>query len=108
ERVTVETSAGRSTVVSRVPVGEGFLDTLGIAIIRGRGFDRTEMNGATGVAILSESAARQLAPAGDALGTQVKTFGRTPAIVVGICRDAIDFGALSTAGTYAPSEMYVA
>jgi hypothetical protein len=107
ERVTVEANAGSSTVVSRVPVGDGFLDTLGIALVRGRSFDRAEINGAGGVAILSESAARQLAPNGEALGMQLRTFGRKPSIVIGICRDAIDFGVLSTVAVAAPSELYV-
>jgi ABC-type antimicrobial peptide transport system permease subunit len=90
-----------------VPVSHGFLDALGIAILRGRGFDRSEINAAAGVAILSQSAARQVAPDGDALGSEVRTFGRKPATVIGICRDAVDYGALSKAGTYAPSELYV-
>ena len=107
ERVRLMTNAGGSTVVSRVPVGDDFLDALGIAIVRGRGFDRSEMNASGGVAILSESAARQIAPDGDALGMEVRTFGRKPAIVIGICRDAVDYGALSKAGAYAPSELYV-
>jgi predicted permease len=106
-RVTVETSEGRSAVVSRVPVGEGFLDTLGIALVRGRGFDRSEINGAAGVAILSESAARQLAANGNALGMQVRTLGRQPVTVIGICRDAIDSGVLGQAATFAPVELYV-
>jgi predicted lysophospholipase L1 biosynthesis ABC-type transport system permease subunit len=38
---------------------------------------------------------------------QLRMFGRTPAVVIGICRDAIDFGALSTASVGAPSELYV-
>jgi predicted permease len=107
ERVTIVTNTGGSTVVSRVPVSHGFLDALGIAILRGRGFDRSEINAAAGVAILSQSAARQVAPDGDALGSEVRTFGRKPATVIGICRDAVDYGALSKAGTYAPSELYV-
>jgi len=107
ERVTIVTNTGGSTVVSRVPVDHGFLDALGIAVLRGRGFDRSEINASAGVAILSESAARQVAPDGDALGTEVRTFGRKPATVIGICRDAVDYGALSKAGTYAPSELYV-
>ena len=107
ERVTVVTNAGGSTVVSRVPVGDDFLDALGIAILRGRGFDRSDMHASGGVAILSESAARQVAPDRDALGMEVRTFGRKPAIVIGICRDAVDYGALSKAGAYAPSELYV-
>jgi hypothetical protein len=107
ERVTIVTNAGGSTVVSRVPVGDDFLDALGIAIVRGRGFDRSDMHASGAVAILSESAARQVAPDGDALGMEVRTFRRKPAVVIGICRDAVDYGALSKAGTYAPSELYV-
>ena len=107
QRVTIETNAGLRTAVSRVPVGEGFLEALGIPIVKGRVFDHTELNGAAGVAVVSESAARQLAPDGDVLGMQLRLFGRKPAIVIGICRDAIDYGALAQAGTYAPSEMYV-
>jgi len=107
ERVTIVTNAGGSTIVSRVPVGDGFLDALGIAILRGRGFDRSDMHASGGVAILSESVARQVAPDGDALGMEVRAFGRKPAVVIGICRDAVDYGALSKAGTYAPSELYV-
>lgn len=106
ERVTVESQGGRSTVVSRIPVGASFFDTLGLSLARGRGFDRSDTS-ASGVAILSESAARQLAPDRDPIGMQVRMFGRTPAVVVGICRDAIDFGALSTVAVAAPSELYV-
>jgi predicted lysophospholipase L1 biosynthesis ABC-type transport system permease subunit len=65
------------------------------------------MNGTSSVAILSESAARQLGYGRDALGMEIRTFGRRPALVVGICRDAIDFGALSKVGVGAPSELYV-
>jgi predicted permease len=107
ERVTVRTALGTATVVSRVPVGEGFLDTLGIALLRGRPFAQSEMNGRSRVAILSESAARQLGNGRDALGMEIRAFGREPAVVVGICRDAIDFGALSRVAVAAPSELYV-
>jgi putative ABC transport system permease protein len=107
ERARVETADGRATVVSRIPVGDGFLDTLGIALVRGRAFDAPELHGRAGVAILSESAARRLAPGGDAVGLRLRAAERPSVVVVGICRDAIDSGALSDAGTYAPSEMYV-
>lgn len=107
ERARVETADGRATVVSRIPVGDGFLDTLGIALVRGRAFDAPELRGRAGVAILSESAARRLAPGGDAVGLRLRAAERPSVVVIGICRDAIDFGALSEAGTYAPSEMYV-
>jgi putative ABC transport system permease protein len=107
ERVRVEAGDGRSAGVSRIPVGAGFLGALGVPLLGGRDFDPAEINGRAAVAILSESAARQLAPDGKALGIQLRAFGRPPIRVIGVCRDAIDSGPLSKAGTYAPIEMYV-
>lgn len=103
----VETGDGRATAVTRIPVGEGFLYTLGIPLVRGRAFDPSELRDGARVAILSETAARQLAPGADALGLRLRAPERPTVVVIGVCRDAIDSGALSAAGTYAPSEMYV-
>jgi putative ABC transport system permease protein len=107
ERIRVETDGGGSTVVSRVPVGDGFLETLGVPLIRGRSFDRSELHAGTGVAVMSESAARQLTPDGNAIGMRLSSAGGRSVVVIGISRDTIDYGALSQAGTYAPSELYV-
>jgi predicted permease len=104
--VRVEADGGRFAVLSRIPVGDGFLDTLGVPLVRGRRFDRPELHGGA-VAIVTESAARQLAPTGDALGMHLKVAGHDDLEVIGICRDAVDYGALSQAGTFAPSEIYV-
>ena len=105
--VKVEAGGGRSTVMSRVPAGEGFLETLGVPLIRGRWFDAEELRSRSAVAILSESGARQLADGGDALGMRVAVSGRQDVLVIGICRDAVDYGALSRAGAFAPSDVYV-
>jgi hypothetical protein len=59
------------------------------------------------VAILSENGARLLAPDGNALGLRIQISERTTAVVIGICRDAIDYGALSKAEAYAPADLYV-
>ena len=105
-RVRAE-SGGTHLALSRVPVGDGFLGTLGVPLIRGRSFDARELHGRAPVAILSESGARQLAADGNALGMRLVVAGRKDVVVIGICRDAIDYGALSKAGTYAPADIYV-
>jgi hypothetical protein len=106
-RVRVESATG-AAAVARVPIGEGFLETLGVGLIRGRSFDAAERHTPGSAVILSESAARQLAAAGDPLGLRLRFAGRGPeAIVVGVCRDAIDYGALTLAGNFAPAEVYV-
>lgn len=107
ERVRMDADDGRSAVVSRIPVGDGFLETLNVPIVRGRSFDRSEVHAGTGVAILSESAARQLTPDGNAVGMHLRASAGRSVVVIGVCRSAIDYGALSKAGTYAPSELYV-
>ena len=105
-RVRAE-SGGAHAALSRVPVGDGFLETLGIAMIRGRSFDASELHGRADVAILSETGARQLATDGNALGMRLDVAGRKGVVVIGICRNAIDYGALAKAGTYAPADIYV-
>jgi putative ABC transport system permease protein len=97
---------GRTIVISRVPVGEGVLETLGIPILRGRSFDADELRRRAGVAVLSESAARQLAPAGNAVGRRMRTSAHGDVVVIGVSRDAIDYGALGAVGGYAP-DVYV-
>jgi predicted permease len=106
--VRVVSEGGAGAVMSRIPIGEGFLETLGIQLLRGRSFDVSEIHAADGAAILSESAARQLAPGGDALGMRIHVDrGRSSALVViGVCRDAIDYGALSGIGLI-PPDIYV-
>ncbi|MGH9410888.1 MAG: ABC transporter permease [Vicinamibacterales bacterium] len=105
--VIVEAAGGRSTVLSRVPAGEHLLETLGLPLLRGRWFDRAELDGRSPVVVLSESGARQLADGADALGMRIRISGGRTAVVIGICRDAIDYGALSKAGTFAPADLYV-
>src|SRR5204862_6850035 len=100
-------AGGRSQVVSRIPAGDGLLDTLGLPLVRGRAFDASEMNGRSRVAILGERAARRLVPDGHAVGLRVHETVQRDLLVIGVCRDAIDYGPLATADAYAPSEMYV-
>jgi putative ABC transport system permease protein len=106
-RVRVESERARSAVMSSIPVGDGFLETLGVPLVRGRSFTAADVRERSNVAILSESGARRLAPDGDALGLRLQVSGRTDVLVIGICRDAIDYGALTKAEIYAPPEIYV-
>jgi len=104
-RASVDGLSG--AVISRVPVGSGFFETLGVPIIRGRSFAEAELRGPEPVAVLSESAAARLAPGRDPLGMQVRLGGAAPVVVIGVCRDAIDYGALGRAEAFAPPEIFL-
>jgi len=106
-RVRATTGSGAAVALSRVGVGARFFETLGIPITRGRSFDAGELRGHAAVAVISESAARQLAPDRDVLGSVVALAGTNERLVViGIARDAIDYGVLPAAGAFAPSDIY--
>ena len=102
----IETGSTTPSVVSRVPVGERFLETLGLPILRGRAFDAAEMHGRAGVAVLTELAARQFAPGGNAVGLRLQTSGHHQVLVIGVCQDPIDYGAVAAVDRYG-GEMYV-
>jgi predicted permease len=106
--VLVRTDGGRAVPMSSIGVADAFLETLGIPVTRGRSFDTGELRARAAVAILSESAARALSPAGEPIGMRIHLSGHpdTTAIVIGVCRDAVDYGALSRAGLIAP-DIYV-
>jgi predicted permease len=104
----LQADASRTVFVSLIGVGPAFFDTIRLPIVRGRTFNRDEVSPAAGVAVISESAARLLAPQGDALGIQVRRVGGISGslVVIGICRDAVDFGPLTRAGLV-PPDVYV-
>ena len=104
----IETESGAVALVSRIPADASLFDTLGVPVLRGRSFARTEVGAAAGVVVLSEGAARALAPNGDALGMRVRITERTTAtaIVIGVSRDVMNYGALARAGLI-PPEVYV-
>ena len=104
----IETDAGAGALVSRIPADASLFDTLGVPVLRGRSFASTEVGTAAGVVVLSEGAARAIAPNGDALGMRVRITERTTAtaIVIGVSRDVVNYGALSRAGLV-PPEVYV-
>ena len=102
------TNAGRAVRLSSMPVGEGFFETVGLRILRGRVFDRTEIHAASGVAVLSETAARQFEPDGNVVGLQLRItdHGSYSAVVIGVVADQIDYGGLARAGLM-PGDIYL-
>lgn len=104
----LQTEAADIVLVSVVGVDPSFFDTVGLPITRGRAFSDDEVSPSAGVAVMSESAARLVAAHGDALGMRVRGVGATArsVVVIGICPDAVDSGALSRAGLV-PPDVYV-
>jgi putative ABC transport system permease protein len=64
----------RTVNVHVTRVGDGYLETMGIALARGRGFTRDDAAGAAMVTIVSRALAEKLFPDADALGQRL-TFG---------------------------------
>ena len=96
-RVSLEvdkTTAPRFVPVEVTRVGDGYLDTMGIRLLHGRGFTRDDRTGAEMVAVISNRLAEQLVPNADAaevLGRRL-TFGddeKTQQVltIVGVTRD---------------------
>jgi hypothetical protein len=85
---------GRDMTIALIGAGDGFFDTVGLPIIRGRAFDRTEI-AESAVAVVAESAAAALWPGEDALGRHIDMTtggGSVRVVVVGVARDALDIG----------------
>ncbi|MEE8586865.1 MAG: ABC transporter permease [Acidobacteriota bacterium] len=71
-----------------VAVDPGYLETLGISLLRGRSFDHTDRQDAPGVALISRSMAARYWPEEDALGQRFTLHGRSWEIV-GITADVL-------------------
>jgi predicted permease len=128
-------ASGKSVVTYQFVSPELF-DVLGIDVVRGRGFAPTERNPNEGVAVVSETVARELWPGRDALGQVLRvepdpTIGRPEsapplaaqladdpmlrartAVVIGVTRDVAGFSVggikLAGAGVYLPVDVEVA
>lgn len=76
--------------IDALAVTTGFFKTLGIPIVRGRGFDDRDATGGQPVVIVSQLTARRLFSTTDPIGRTIvmRTGGRgAQAIVVGVARD---------------------
>jgi predicted permease len=70
-------------------VSSNYLQTMGISLLRGRDFDSTVREDSPRVAIINETAAKQIWPNQDAIGKRFKFFRDTEwTQVIGIARDS--------------------
>ncbi len=76
-------------------VSPGYFSTLGIRILRGRGFSEQDRTAAEQNVVLSESYARRLFPNGDAIGHRLLIDGGER--VIGIAADVKDLGPMQAA-----------
>jgi macrolide transport system ATP-binding/permease protein len=70
-------------------ISPGYFDTIGIPLLRGRDFSRTDAAGAPSVVIINETMAERFWAGEDAVGKRFKFFGdRDFTTVIGIARDS--------------------
>ncbi len=73
----------------RNSVSPGYFETMGITILRGRGFTAQDVATSTPVTVINEAVAEQLWPGQEAVGKRlVRTWGGPALEVIGVARDA--------------------
>jgi len=86
------------------PVGPGYFETVGIPIVAGRGFIKTDTARAPRVAIVNRAFLRSL-PAG--VGERLTTsFGKEPLTIVGVAGDVTPGGEPDRAAFYVSIDQY--
>ncbi|HEY3739019.1 MAG TPA: ABC transporter permease [Bryobacteraceae bacterium] len=83
-------------------VGPGFFHTAGMHLLAGRDFEWRDDEAARKVGIISESLARRLFPAGDAIGKTIDSGGAKGLEIVGVVNSA----SLWTGRTHEPMAVY--
>ncbi len=69
-------------------VGPEYFEVLRVPLVRGRGFDATDREGAPQVAVVNEAFAERFWPGQDPIGKRLSSFSLVPSIeVVGVARD---------------------
>jgi putative ABC transport system permease protein len=81
-----EPAMGRGPVGDVRNISVGYLEAMGIDVVRGRGFNRTDVAGAALVVIINETLARRYFPEEDAIGQRLE-LRRGFAEIVGIIED---------------------
>ena len=83
--------AGRTDIpgtrASTYSVGPEYFRTMGIRLLKGREFNRTDLAGSPAVAIVNETFAKTYFPGQDVVGQQVQTEDEPDAEVIGMVRD---------------------
>ena len=82
---------GRRPVVHDFQVSPSYFDTMGIRILRGRGFADTDRAGSEGVCVVSEAAARQFWSGLDPIGQRLR-LGQSGSwmTVIGVAADVLN------------------
>ena len=85
-----DTTNGQNGKVTQFgAVSPDYLQTMGISLLQGRGFDSSVREDSPRVAIINETAAKQIWPNQDAIGKRFKFFRDTEwTQVIGIARDS--------------------
>ena len=82
-------SSRNGVLVTTDQVADGYLQTMGIPLMRGRDFDTAVREESPKVAIINETAARRFWPDQDPLGKRFKFYGENDFVqVIGVARDA--------------------
>jgi predicted permease len=91
------TATSRRTAVESIAASPDYFDVLGLEIMNGRRYTLAERTSDSGVAVVTETIARELWPAGDAVGQSVRLDASGPRgaspipsrsfMVVGVVRD---------------------
>ncbi len=73
---------------------EGFFEAMGVKLLQGRTFQRTDNDGTPYVVVINERLANRLWPDGDAVGRQMRAAfnGTTTFEVIGVVSDVLHFG----------------
>jgi predicted permease len=71
----------------QLTISDGFFATMGIPLLRGRDFNRTDTPASAPVMIVNEAFGREFLPQEDAVGQLVRSGGREYEII-GVCADA--------------------
>jgi predicted permease len=97
--VTIEDSelpTAEGTSIGVVPVADNYFDMMGIPVVRGRVFNRSDDLTAPPVVVISEAAVERYFPDRDPIGKRITTWfslpGRATAEVIGIVGDVIYTG----------------
>jgi predicted permease len=75
-------------------VGTGYFETMGIPIVRGRGFEPSDREGAARVVVVNESFARRFWPGENPIGRRITGDQGGPRVIVGVSRDG-KYGSLT-------------
>jgi putative ABC transport system permease protein len=94
-------------------VTDGYLEAMGLELLRGRGFSRADNERSLPVVVINETAARNYWPDGDALGARFKMSADIDTVyrtIIGIVRDVRhdDIGSTDRPQMYLPHSQFPA